>query len=147
MNWVFAYVFFNTVYSLSSYDEATSLAIICSSTLLVYFTMSMFYVESNEEVKQFCNKCNKQTGQSHIHCTLCIKCVPIDYVHTNLTNSCTKELFFVRFIRTFKLYIVLNIIVSIFYSVTYPPHIAYLLVHFFILRKVYRTQKEVINNV
>ena len=116
MNWIFAYVFVNTVYSLASYDDATSLAIICSSILLVYFTMSMFYVEPDEEAKQFCTKCNKQTGQSNIHCKICKRCVPIDYKHTRLTNSCTKELFFTRFIRTFKLYIVLNIVVSIFFG-------------------------------
>jgi len=147
MNWIFAYVFVNTVYSLASYDEATSLAIIFSSILLVYFTMSMFYVVPDVDAKQFCTKCNKQTGQSNIHCKICKRCVPIDYKHTKLTNSCTKELFFTRFIRTFKLYIVINIIVSIFYSVFYLPHLAYLRVHFIILRKVYQTQKEVVNNV
>jgi hypothetical protein len=75
---------------------------------------------SYNEPSQYCDRCEKMTPQSFIHCKHCKRCVPVLNSHSFLLNKCCDTTLIRRYIILMKMTIILYIALTIIAALNYP---------------------------
>lgn len=120
-----------------SHDIYTTLMLSLFNIMLQWFYFAATLGKTHREPYQFCVLCRKMTPQHYVHCKDCVQCVPIDFIHSRLLNTCSLEFHVQRYKYLVYITNAYLTIVLLLYSFSTAYYIG-LFFHFIAIYSMYR---------